>query len=138
KIEYLGKWSDDPEGDASLKLWVDNKDRLLPGRAMKQGTVEGTTVKFLCDHFLTAKKRLRTNGELSPRTFADYYASCKYIAKVFGKATLVTELDAADFSSLRARLAKRNGPHALSRQITQVRMVFKYAFENGLIEKPIL
>jgi integrase len=138
KFEYFGKWADDPKGDAALKLWVDNKDRLLAGRAMKQGAIEGTTVKFLCDHFLTTKKRLRTNGELSPRTFADYYASCKYISKVFGKTTLVTELDAADFSGLRARLAKRNGPHALARQITQVRMVFKYAFENGLIDKPIL
>ena len=138
KFEYFGKWSDDPKGESAFKLWVDNKDRLLAGRSMRRGAVEGTTVKYLCDHFLTSKKRLRTNGELSPRTFADYLASCKRVAKAFGPTTLVTELDAADFSGLRAKLARRNGPHALARQITQVRMLFKYAFENGLIEKPVM
>ena len=81
KFEYFGKWADDPEGDAALKLWVDNKDRLMAGRSIRRGAVEGTAVKFLCDHFLTSKKHLRTNGELSPRTFADYYASCRFIAK---------------------------------------------------------
>jgi hypothetical protein len=41
KFEYFGKWSDDPEGDAALKLWADNKNRLLAGRAMKQEPSRG-------------------------------------------------------------------------------------------------
>jgi integrase len=138
KFEYFGKWADDPKGEAAVKLWIDNKDRLLAGRPILRGEVEGTTVKLLCNHFLTSKKRLCQSGELSTRTFTDYFATCTRLSDEFDRSTLVSELRAEDFSDLRAKLAKTNGPHALSRQITQVRMVFKYAFENGLIDKPVL
>jgi hypothetical protein len=28
---YFGKWSDDPKGQASVNLWLDQKDDLLAG-----------------------------------------------------------------------------------------------------------
>jgi hypothetical protein len=49
----------------------------------------------------------------------------------------VDDLAADDFEALRAKLAKRLGIHGLSREVQQVRTIFKYAFDAGLIERPV-
>lgn len=45
-------------------------------------------------------------------------------------------LAADDFESLRADMAKGVGPVRLAGQIQQTRMVFKYAWDSGLLDKP--
>src|SRR5262245_16116979 len=75
KIRYFGRW-DDPSG--ALERWLDQKDDLLVGR--KPRTIEGgLRVGDLCNHFLTFKQGLLDSGELAPRTFARYYATCAFL-----------------------------------------------------------
>jgi integrase len=136
KFCYFGKVADDTKGEAALQLWLDQKDALLAGRTPRV-TPDGLTVAHLCNHFLTAKEQQRDAGDIRPTTFADYFATCSLVVKAFGKTRLVDDLAAEDFQALRAKLAKRLGPHALSRDVQQIRTLFKYGFDAGLIEKPV-
>ena len=77
------------------------------------------------------------SSELTPRTFADYYATCERIADAFGKTRLVSDLASDDFEKLRASLSKGWGPVALGNEIQRVRVVFKYAYDAGLIDRPV-
>lgn len=136
KFAYFGKVADDPKGEAALNKWLDEKDDLLAGRTPR-GDREGLTVRELVNHFLTAKEQARDAGDIRPVTFADYLVTGKTVAAAFGADRLVDDLAADDFQALRASLAKRLGPHALSREVQQVRTLFKHGFDAGLLDKPV-
>jgi len=98
KLRYFGKW-DDP--DAALVKYLAEKDNLHAGRTPRDAA-DALTVYTLCGKFLTTKKRMLDAGELSPRSFDDYTATCKRIMRAFGKGRLVSDLRADDFEKLRA------------------------------------
>jgi integrase len=133
KLHYFGPW-DDPDG--ALKNYLDQRDDLHAGRTPRART-NGLTIRELCNRFLTSKRHLLDNGEITDRTFHDYYSTCDRIVATFGRNRPVEELAAADFERLRAKLAKKRGPVALGNEIQRVRMVFKYAYGEGLIDRPI-
>ena len=95
------------------------------------------TVRTLANRFLTYKTQLVDTGELSPRTFTEYYATCERLVKMFGKERLVTDLAADDFEKLRASIAKQWGPIRLGNEIQRVRSVFKYGYDADLIDTPV-
>jgi len=133
KFHYFGKWDD---ADAALQKYLDQKDDLHAGRTPRV-TGDGLTVVDLCNRFLTAKRRLLDTGELSPRTWRDYYDTCAGIVEQFGKRRLVADFTADDFEGFHSVLAKKRGPVALGNEIQRVRSVFKFGFEAGLIETPV-
>jgi len=108
---------------------------------------DGLTVRGVCNHFLTAKQRQYEAGELSPRMFkpgrtpedasGEYKQSTDHIITSFGGNRLVEDLTAEDFGALRATLARRYGPVRLGNEVQRVRTVFKYAYEAGLIDRPM-
>jgi integrase len=133
KIHYFGPW-DDPDG--ALKKYLEQRDDLHAGR--KPRTDAGAaTVKDACNAFLNAKQARVDTGELSPRTWAGYKGACDFLVKHLGKARLVADLGPDDFAALRNRLAKRYGPHGLGTAIQCIRCVCKYAFDAGLIDRPV-
>ena len=75
KVHYFGPWGD-PDG--ALQQYLDEKDDLNAGRTPRH-QVAGLTIRDLANRFLTVKKHLVDTGELSPRTFGDYYATCERI-----------------------------------------------------------
>ena len=130
---YFGRVSDDTRGDRALALWLEQKDQLLAGRKpAKSGEL---TVERLGFQFLDDKELLRQAGDIQPRTFAEYRATCERVAEAFGRSTPVEQLQAEDFSRLRALLAKTRGPVALWNEIVRVRMIFKWAVESGKLAK---
>jgi integrase len=96
------------------------------------------TVANLCNHFLTAKAHQRDASEIRPKTFVEYHSTCNTVVTEFGKNRPVDDLRVTDFEKLRATLAKRLGVHGLSREVQQVRSLFKYGVDAGLIEKVVL
>jgi integrase len=136
KVHYFGKVSTDPEGTAALQKWLDEKDDLLAGRKPRANR-EGLTIKALLNHFLTAKKARVTSGEILSQTWDEYHVTCKLVEQAFGLDRFVDDLSVDDFQQLRASMAKKWGPARLANQIQRVRSVFKYAYENDLIDKPI-
>ena len=98
---------------------------------------DGLTMRDLVNRFLTAKQHLRDSGEITNRTFQDYFATCDRLIAAFGRGRLVVDLASEDFEQLRATLSKAWGPVALGNEIQRVRIVFKYAFDSRLIPVPV-
>lgn len=132
-LHYFGPW-DNP--DAALQKYLDQRDALQAGRTPRVSG-DTLTVRELVNHFLTAKEQQRDAGDIRPTTFADYYATCQTVVAAFGKDRPVDDLAANDFQALRARFAKTLGPHALKREVGQVRSLFKYGYDAGLVDKPV-
>ena len=133
RLHYFGK-GDDPQ--AALNKWLDEKNDLLAGRLPRRNG-ESLAVKDLCNHFLNAKRERMESGELSERSFSDYFQTCTALVSAFGKGTTVVALTTRDFERLRADFARRLGPVALGNTIGRVRSVFRYGHEAGLLESPV-
>ena len=133
KFHYFGPWAD-PDG--ALKKYLDQRDDLHAGRTPRVSG-DGFSVRDLLNRFLTSKKLLADSGEITARTLADYNATTDRIADAFGLTRLVEDLAADDFEKLRAQLAKKWGPVALGNEIQRIRVVFKYGFDQGFLDKPV-
>jgi integrase len=133
KLYYFGPW-DDPQG--ALQKYLDQKDDLHAGRTPRI-SADGFTVRDLCHRFLSAKRDLVDTGEIVQRTFLDYYAVCAKMVEVLEKNRLVSAVSADDFHRLRKRLSMTHGPVRLGNEIQRVRSVFKWAYDLGLIDKPV-
>jgi integrase len=57
--------------------------------------------------------------------------------KSFGRSTRVADLEPENFRRLRTSMAKTLGAVGLGNEINRVRMVFKFAYDEGLIDKPV-
>ena len=133
KMHYFGPWADP---DIALAKYREQRDDLHAGRSPRVQS-DGLTVRDLVNRFLTAKRNLLDFGEIMPRSFKDYYATCERVIGVFGKTRLVDDLAADDFERLRAELARRMGPGPLGNEIQCVRVLFKYGYDVGLIDRPV-
>jgi len=129
---YFGKVADDPDGQAAMARYLDQKDDLYAGR-VPRAKGGGLTVRDLVNRFLTAKRHLLDAGEIRPCTWKDYYLASERIVRVLGPDRLVSDLVPEDFERLRSDLARTRGPEALAVDVTRVRMVFKYGWDNGMI-----
>ena len=79
RMHYFGT-----DAGAALKKYTAERDDLHAGRTPRLHP-DGLTVRDLANRFLSAKKALVQSGELSPRTWSDYYGSCEYLVKKLGK-----------------------------------------------------
>jgi integrase len=156
KIHYFGRWAKRVngklvriEGDGwkeALEEYKAVADDLHAGRTPRVQS-DGLTVADLCNRFLTAKQRQYEAGEITPRMFeptadpkkpkGEYPATTDRLIATFGGSRLVDDLAADDFEALRDEMAKQYGPVRLGNEIQKVRTVFKYAFESGLIDRPV-
>jgi hypothetical protein len=128
KLHYFGVWAD-PDG--ALAKYLEQKDALHAGRKPRETSGE-LAVKDVANQFLSAKTALVDAGELSPRTWAGYKLAVDEMVSQLGKSRLVADLDPSDFASMRARMAKKWGPHRLATTIQVVRSVFKHAYYLGM------
>jgi integrase len=133
KFHYFGRGS---HNDA-LAEYERQADDLHAGRTPREED-DGLTIYLLCARFLSTKKHLRDTGELSPHTFNDYTLVCKLLLKVFGRQRPVADLRPNDFENLREHMAKNWGVVRVGNTINKTRIVFNYAYKNGLIDRPIL
>jgi len=146
KVYYFGRWGKVVNGKLerlpgdgwreALELYTTQRDDLYAGRTPRTSG-EGLTVGELRGRFLTAKSRALDAGEINARTYAEYRAIADRLMSAFGEKRLVSDLAADDFEALRDGMAKQWGPVRLGNAIQQVRTVFKYGYEAGLIEKPV-
>ncbi len=134
KFHYFGPWDD---YDAALNKWLDEKDELLAGRKPRAKTAAGLTVKDLANRFLAVKKTQRDDGELSFSSFYAYYRACELILRTFGKNRLVADLQSEDFEAMRSSAFKGLAISTRSVTMQLVRTIFKFAYDNDIIEKPV-
>lgn len=159
RIYYFGNWgkvvngslvtTDDFGWNEALDLYKVQADDLHAGRE-PQAKTDALTVAKLCNAFLEAKHRQYEAGELSARMYkpspdperldlatGEYKATTDRLVKAFGGSRTVESLTPADFAALRAELAAKYGPVRLGNEVQKVRTVFKYAIDEGQLDKPV-
>jgi integrase len=146
KVHYFGRWGrrvngrlERVEGDgwrAAVDLFNEQRDDLYAGRTPR-GKSDDLTIADLCNRYLTVKQHSLDTKEIVPRTFHASKRITDRIVTNFGKSRLVDDLAAPDFGELRAEMAKTLGPVSLGNEIQGIRSVFKFAFDEGLIERPV-
>jgi integrase len=94
-------------------------------------------VKDVANAYLNAKQEAVDSGELSPRTWINYRAIIDLLVEGMGKHRLVEDLDPRDFATLKTKLARHNGPARLATVIQVIRCAFRFAYESGLLDKPM-
>lgn len=146
RMRFYGRWFNKRSGEIIINLdgwreaWDDfriDEPDLVQGREPQPRDDGALTIGMLCNSFLAAKKAKVESGELSPRSLADYRSVTDRIVKYFGPGRHVENVRPEDFGPLRAEIAKQYGPVRQMNTICRVRSVFKFAFENGLIDKPV-
>ncbi len=108
----------------------------MAGREPKDAKGQ-SRVRDVVNAFLTSKQSDRDKGEISPRTFKDYYRTCERVINCFGKTGAAMSLTQDDFQVYSTNIASW-APVTRSNEIQRVRTLFKYAYEAGLIDKPLL
>jgi len=134
KVEFFGKLADGWQ--VALATYNADKESLFAGRKPER-RCDGLRLLDLCNRFLHYKRSLIQSGELATRTWRDYYFTAERLMKVLGENRLVEDMGPADFEKLRAEFGKTWGPVKMKNEITRTRMIFGYAFEQDLVEKPI-
>jgi integrase len=132
KFHYFGH-----DRDAALKEYVRNRDDLEAGRSPRPKVENGITLRELCNIYLTARRRDVDTGELSARTWGDYYKNCERLILAFGAARRIDDLRPHDFGNLRANVAKKLGPISIGKVIQLTKTIFLYAYESELIDRPV-
>ena len=130
KTHYFGT---DPE--AAEAKWAKQKDDLLAGRVPEDG--DGVTIGRLANLFLNSKQRMVDSGEIKPATWYDYNRTCERIIKALGAGRQVANLGQGDFERLRTDFAVTHNATTLCDDITRARVVFKYAYDAGLIDHSV-
>ena len=133
KLHYFGPWRD---SQGALEKYLAQRDDLHAGRVPRM-TGDGLTVRDLLNRFLTSKRHQVDTTEISPRTFQDYHQTCRRIGNVFGFTRLVDDLAADDFEQLRGDISKTSSVVTLGNEITRCKVVFNFAYKNGLIDRPV-
>jgi integrase len=136
KMHFFGVWAD---SQAALQRWVEEKDDLLAGRVprCRAGVVTGPVLRDLVNRFLTTKAMLRDNGELSAYTWQAYHEISEELVAMFGKDRLLADILPEDFEKLRQQWAAKWGVVRLATEINRARIVFNFAYKNGLIDRPM-
>lgn len=138
KFHYFGKWGGEQPNSwqDALAEYMQVKDALYAGRDPADFN-SGLTIKEACDYFMESRERSMDSGELTLRSYNDYLETCKKLADALKRSRSVASLTPADFEEYRVQLAKRLGKVALGNEISRVRVVFKYAWDAGLVSSPV-
>jgi integrase len=133
RVYYWGRVT--PE--TALDHYLHERDYLQRGEQPPAYDPDATTVKELCNEFLSAKQSLIESGELAQRTWDDYNRSCVYIIEHLGRNRAISTLRPIDFVEFRSKLSKGRGIVALANEINRARVVFKFAYDSDLVSSPV-
>lgn len=133
KLHYFGPWDN---WQAALQKYREQVDDLQAGRKPRSKN-DGLLLKDLCNQFLTFKRQLVLSGELSPRTLNGYKLACQFAVEAFGATRLVEDLRSDDFQRLRATLAEGRNAVSLGDYVRCIRILFRYAYDEELIDRPV-
>lgn len=133
QLKYFGPWED---WQRALNKWLEQRDDLMAGRLPQEDTGK-VTVRDLVNAFLTSKLAATKTGDISRRTFQDYYQTGARVIAAFGKTRAADNLGPADFQMLANRM-QGWAPVTRANEIQRTRTLFKYGYEATLIDKPII
>jgi hypothetical protein len=112
KLHYFGPWAD---SNVALKKYLAEKDARHAGRKPRENSAR-LTAKDVCNDFPNVKQTRVDSEELARRSWRDYKDACELVIEKFGKG---------------------REPVALGNVIQRIRVVFKFAFDNGSIDRSV-
>jgi integrase len=122
---------------AAIERYITERDDIQAGRKPRKKRDGAVTLEDACNLFMRFKEDRLASGELRKRTYEDCYRTCKLILSEFGKYRAVEDIRPEDFAALRSKLAKAWSPVTLNNEVGRIRGVFKFAYDNHLIDSPI-
>lgn len=134
RVFYFGRLDNWQE---ALERFNHDLPFLVKGRTPPPVDTGGLTIRELCNRFLTSKQAKLDGGEIVQRTFDDYRKTCGLIVSHFGKERRVDDLIPEDFERFRASMSERWGVVSLRNEINRARVVFKFASDQRLIDRPV-
>lgn len=123
--------------DAALKEYTRVKDDLEAGRTPPPADSDRTTLVYLVNAFLTHQRHKVQTGEITSRTFEDYYASSELLLNHLGKQTPVEAIRPDNLLSFRQALATTRNATTVGNEVNRARVILRFAFENGLVDRPV-
>ncbi len=148
KTHYFGPWAEPAQ---ALVKWLRVKDALLHGLPVPAER-PAATLEQVTRAYLETKMSLLESREIAQKTYDDYERDCERLLTHFGPKRIVEQLSPPDFKELRkflrtptpqkqvngrGAIRKPLGSVALKNAIMATRSIFKYAFEQELIPRPI-
>jgi integrase len=134
KRYYLFRIDDDPEGEKSLAEWLRIQD---DPEGLKTGKDGSLSLHELCNRFMSFKESRKRSGELSQRMYDEYMSVCETLLAELGKGTSVNSITPNALARVRERWSVQFGVNGLNKRVTQARCLFKFAYDEGMLEKPI-
>jgi integrase len=122
----------------ALKRFAAEWDDIRAGRTPRPRRDEAATrLADVVNAFLTNKRDRVKTGELTEAMWGQYFATCDKLIDHFGRGRTLSDIRPEEFASLRAKVAAGVGPVTLLGFVTKTRVVFKFAYDFGLIEHPV-
>jgi integrase len=139
---YFGPVDADGDSEAAWKAAVERYKREWPqilefGTRPPEEAEDGCPIDALCNKFLNAKRHQVEAGELERSSFSDYHRTCGLLIQYLGCHRRVDDLRPDDFARLRSIFSKRWGIVTLKNEINRCRVVFKFASDQRLIDRPV-
>jgi len=136
KVHFFGTWADPAAASERYRTVAAD---LHAGRRPRISSVSSAelTVKNAVNRYLEWQKSKMDVGDIGPRWFEDCRRILAAFAKAVGAYRVVSDLCPEDFQRYRTSLAKHLGVHALARNITAIKSMFLFVYENDLIDKPM-
>ena len=125
---FVGTWKE------ALETYLRDRDYLAAGVEPPGVNDTDMSVRDLCNRFLASKEESLHAGDISQRTWDEYFGSCRRMIAVFGTRPISAVLP-ADFARLRADMEQTLGPVRIGNEITRVRSVFLFGQSHGLLDR---
>jgi integrase len=134
KHVHFGPWHDPLGAEARWREYDDARKAGRNPRPVSDGSV---TLKELGNRFSTFHHNRALAGEIRLSSFRDIKRAVKNFLALVGEWVQVGKLTPDQFGAFRTWLAKTNKSYAINRNITLVKSMFKWAYDNDLIDRPI-
>ncbi|MCE9530206.1 MAG: site-specific integrase [Planctomycetes bacterium] len=130
KFYYFG--TDPEQAEAKYKR---EENHLRAGRTTNRTHGPDLTVRAMVNLYLTSMKNRLDVGQLSARSFRDYFSASESLVEFFGDDR-VMDLRPENFERYQAKLAKTLNPVSLGNATLRARIIFNWALKNDYIERP--
>ena len=132
KVHFFGVWADP---DAALREYLDQRDDLHAGRAVDSRRLSsGCRLADLLNEFLSNCEARQHAGEISARTFEDYFAVSKIIVGEFGKQCDPALIRPTEFTAFRRKIADQYSTSRVTKIVTVTKMIIKWGYESDILK----
>lgn len=132
KVYYFGeRWA---TAEDAYQDYLIRRDNLGERRAATTAPTDGLKMIDLVNYFLEAKERQKEQGELSQRSYNDYFRIGNILVEMVGRNRLVDQMTPQDFGALKTRLVEGVGIQTGANRVRLARIVFRHAEQDHLIE----